>query len=259
MRRSWAALQLLCFLLVGAAMSAPEFPRLLSDWSGGTIYPWWAPAYVVVGVILSGVCAALEDDQPMLPAVLVVLAGQLAGLGFVAVKHWEPSFGMGGGFAGRPDQLAQLAWVVGAAGIVAALVGVGQLVAAGAFPIPAVRRDALLLGGTGMLVVLVLPFAIGEGTSELLDVTSLGAFVLLYSAPIGGCVIGAAWLRGRLRGAVLGSCAAAAACSGLGLITDLNLLHGRPALLGLAALLAVLAVWGPTGRDLPAVPGPSAA
>ena len=234
MRKSCALVQLLGFGIAGAAMAAPEFPRLLSDWPGGTIYPWWAAAYVVLGTAVSVMSLAVPDDHPVLvvraAVTVLVLAGQVAGLGLVAVKHWLPSFGMGGAYAGEPDQLARLAWVVGVAGIVAALAAVGQLVASRSFPVPAPRSDVLLLGGAGALVVLALPLAMSEGSDELLDVTSLGAFVLIHAGPVGCCVAASAWLPQRLRSAVLASCAVAAACSGSGLITDLSLGHGRAAL-----------------------------
>src|SRR5690242_8600368 len=112
-------------------MVAPGFPRLVRDWSGGTIYPWWAELYVVVGVVASVVSMLLRNRARLVvPAALVVMAAQLAGLGLVAVKHWEPSFGMGGGYAGQLPELVDLAWVVGVAGCVAAVAAIAQLVSA---------------------------------------------------------------------------------------------------------------------------------
>jgi len=56
---------------------------------------------------------------PVIPTVLIVGAAQIAGLGLVAVKHQEPPFGMGGGYAGNPENLARLACVIVIAGTVA--------------------------------------------------------------------------------------------------------------------------------------------
>src|SRR5689334_7137664 len=102
MRRALATIQLLGFLVAGIAMGAPGFPRLVRDWSGGTIYPWWAALYVVLGVVATMVSVLLHDESwaAVVPTAVLVPAAQIAGLGLVAVKHWKPSFGMGGGYAG---------------------------------------------------------------------------------------------------------------------------------------------------------------
>ena len=226
-------------------MVAPGFPRLVRDWSGGTIYPWWAELYVVVGAVASIVSILLRNESRavlVVPTALVVMGAQLAGLGLVAVKHWEPSFGMGGGYAGQLHELVGLAWVIGVAGTVATLAAVAQLVAAGAFPIRASVPGALLFGGVGLLILLTLPIGISEGDAELQDLTSFGAFVLIYSGPIGATVAATAWLVRSLRFTAIASCAAAAAISALDLITDLSYLRGRPALLGTAVLLAAFAL-----------------
>ena len=85
------AIQLISFLVAGIAISAPDPTRLVRDWSGATIYPWWAALYVVVGVVSSIVSILLRDESctPVLPTVLVVMAAQVAGLGLVAVEHLE--------------------------------------------------------------------------------------------------------------------------------------------------------------------------
>lgn len=239
----FAAIQLLGFVVAGVAMTAPDPSRIVRDWSGLTIYPWWAALYVVVGVVVSLVSITLRDDSRalMVPAFLLVMEAQLTGLGLVSVKHWKPSFGMRGGYAGEPENLVRLACVVAVAAGFATLAAIGQLVSERAFPIRATARDGLLFGGTGALILLMLPLGIGEGVPELLDLTSLGAFLLIYSAPIGLTVLGAAWLARRLRLTAIASCAVAAAFSATHLITDLSYLHGRPALGATSFALAALA------------------
>jgi hypothetical protein len=238
-----AATQLLGFLVAGIAMTAPDFSRLIRDWSGATIYPEWAALYVLVGVVASGVSILRGRARAlMMPTLSVVMAAQLAGLGLVAVKHWNPSFGMGGGYAGEPDELVKLAWIIGIAGTIATVAAIAQLVGAEAFPVRTSVRDAIPFVGVGTLIVLLLPFGIAEGDSELQDLTSIGAFVLIYSAPIGLTVAGAAWVLRSLRVTAIASCAVAAGLSALDLVTDLSFLHGRPALLATAVLLVALAV-----------------
>jgi hypothetical protein len=199
--------------------------------------------YVVVGLIASALSVMLHDRRwgPLVPAAMCVPAAQLAGLGFVAVKHWRVSFGVGGGYAGQSEDLVRLAWVIAVAGVIAWISAVAQLVTWRVFPVHAPGGDVLLLGGTGLLVVLALPFGIGEGVPEMRDLTSLGAFALIYSVPIGVSVASAAWLSERVRSTVIGSCAAAAALSAIRLIPDLSHSRGRPALVGTAVLLVALA------------------
>ncbi len=225
-------------------MSAPDRSRFVMDWSGATIYPWWAAIYVLVGVAASIVSILFRDRSwaSVVPIALVVMAAQVAGLGFVAVKHWEPSFGMGGGYAGQLDELVRLAWVVGVAGSIAAVSAIAQLVSLQVFPLRTSARKALLFGGAGALILLVLPYGIAEGDPGLQDLTSFGAFVLIYSGPLGVTVAAVAWVPGRLHVTAIASCAVAATLSALDLITDLSYLNGRPALCGTAVLLAAFAV-----------------
>jgi hypothetical protein len=179
----------------------------------------------------------------VLPALVVVLAGQVAGLGFVAVKHWRPSFGMGGGgYAGELHELVQLAWVVALAGTVAVVAAIVQLASLRAFPIRTSARSALLFAGVGLLVLLALPYGIAGSDPELQDAKSLGAFVLIYSGPIGLTVVGTGWLVERLRGPAIAASAVAAAVSALDLITDLSFGRGGPALAGTAVVLAAFAL-----------------
>lgn len=261
MRRALATIQLLGFVVVGIAMTAPDPSRIVRDWSGSTIYPWWAALYVFVGVVASLVSMLIRDGSrsQMAPTFLVVMAAQVTGLGLVAVKHWKPSFGMAGGnYTGDPGDLVTFAWVVGVAGGIATLAAIGQLVSGRAFPIRTTARAGFLFGGIGTLILLILPFGIAEGVPALWDLTSLGAFVLIYSAPIGLTVAGAAWLSQRLRLAATASCAMAAACSALGLITDLSYLHGRPALVATSLALTAFAA-GLAWHQRTTIPTPESA
>ena len=242
--RRLAGVQTVCFLAAGVAVMAPGFVRLAQHWSSYTIYPWWVMLYALGGAAAALVCLRRPNatSAPAVQVALMVAAGQLAGLGFVAAKHWRPAFGMGGGYAGAIDDLEKLAVVIGLAGTIAAVAAIAQLVASQSFPQRPSLRDALIFAGAGVLLLVGLPFGIAEGDSGLLDPTSLGAFVLIYSGPLGVGIAGAGWLAPRLRAAAIGSCAAAAAVSASDLMTDLTHLQGRPALLVTAVVLAVAAV-----------------
>lgn len=265
-RRALAGIQLLGFAVVGVAAIAPAPSRLLRHWGADTtIYPVWMLGYVALGVIASIVSLTFPNvtrspDPPatvvpatVVPATMVVLAAQLAGLGIVAAKHWKPAFGMGGGYVGDPDQLARLAWIVGLAGLVAAAAAVGQLVCLGVFrwrradrgprdPVRLSSTEGLVLGGTGAAILLLLPFGVALGDPDAHDLTSLGAFALIYSAPLGVTVGASALLVGRLSAVATASCAVAAACSALGFMIDLNGENSRPALVVVAAVLAVVSL-----------------
>ena len=117
------------FLVAGAAMSAPDVAKHVTGWSTATIYPWWGALYAGIGAVASIMSILLSDHvrARIVPTAVGIMAAQVAGLGFVAVKHWQPSFGMGGGYAGRPDELVQLAWAVGVAGTITAVTSVLQI------------------------------------------------------------------------------------------------------------------------------------
>ncbi|MEQ6901758.1 hypothetical protein [Nocardioides sp. YIM 152588] len=257
MRRTLAALQLIGFLVAGLAMVAPDPGRLVRDWAGSTIYPWWAAVYAVAGVAGAAALLLAPDRRwaPAVTAALVVPAAQLAGYGLVAVKHWKPAIGIGGNYAGKPDELAALAAVVAVAAAVATACALAQLVSWRAFTARPDPATALLLGCAGALVVVALPVGIAEGAPDLLDATSLGAFALAYSAPIGLWVAGAGWLRAPLRATAIGSCAAAAGLSALMIRPELSHHHGRPALLATALLLAALAALAARTTAQPGTPG----
>lgn len=99
-----------------------------------------------------------------------------------------------------------------------------------------------MLGGTGAAILLLLPFGVALGDPDAHDLTSLGAFALIYSAPLGVTVGASALLVGRLSAVATASCAVAAACSALGFMIDLNGENSRPALVVVAAVLAVVSL-----------------
>jgi len=65
--------------------------------------------------------------------------------------------------------------------------------------------------GVGVGVVCGLPLILGDGRSATTDLTSIGAYAVLYSIPFGGALIATAWLVDVPAFAVLGTVAVGAA------------------------------------------------
>ena len=76
-------------------------------------------------------------------------------------------------------------------------------------PLPRAVRAFTL--GAGIGVVCGLPLILGDGRSATTDLTSIGAYAILYSIPFGGALIVTAWLAEVPAFAVLGTIAVAAA------------------------------------------------
>lgn len=246
-------------LVVAACLFWPE-PEVLAsrEWSSRTIYPWWTVVLGAVGLCTSivALCSLRTSRTRWMPGVTGVVAAELAGLGIVAAKHWQPAFGMGGGYAGDAEELQRLAVLIGATGALVALVSLGQMLflrTTRSRSGPTKRTFWLL--GAGLIVLL--PPAIGIGAPEDRDLTSLAAYTLIYSAPWGVAVIATAWLDRSAATAVLVSCAA---CASLALVgpqmTDLVL--GEPRLGFLVAVatsvLALLIRWRLDRTDEPPTP-----
>jgi hypothetical protein len=242
--RRWAAVTAVAFGVIAVCIVAPAPTRAVRDWSSTTIYPWWSLVLAVGGLALavgSAVVPRVREMGAVPAAVGGVFAAELAGLGIVAVKHWHPAFGMGGGYSGDLHVLQALALLVFAAGVVAATASLVRLVVHGALPRPEsqkIRRTAVAVGGA---VLVLLPVAIGGGGFGRLDATSLTAFALIYSAPWGISIALTGWLGRTEARAVLAACSLCAAMALVGpQMTDLV---GQAFLafgLALAAVVATL-------------------
>jgi hypothetical protein len=194
-------------LLGSAAISAVVLT--VKDSPDATLYP--PAAWVLVAVIgLSGVvllarpgAATASADAVAAGAFAGVAALQLAGMGAVAFKHWEPFHGMSGG-GDHVWLLRLLAVVLAGVALVSVVACVRLLVAAGAFPVRSssavVRWTAVVVG---VAVVLAVPPLVGAGAAETMDVSSLGAYALLYGIPWGASVVATGWLARDAAVAVL--------------------------------------------------------
>ncbi len=189
-----------CFLLVAAALSRPSFPiGTASDRvAGSSIYPWWTGVLVVAGG-LAGLVVLLAPRASRLAraaasSVVVVVGAQVAGTGVVAAKHWHPASNMGGYVSSkRVDMMEQLAMVIAVAGTAAVVLALWQLITDGAFTSETPRGFRRLCVTAGVLVVVVLPFALMVG-DEYPDITTWGAMGLIYAGPWGVSILLAAHL-----------------------------------------------------------------
>jgi hypothetical protein len=185
---------ILAFVVIGAALMGQDLPGGSTD----TIYPWWVWVLVVVGLFggLVSVAKPLAGTgvERLAPAIAVIAAAQVAGSGFVAFKHWEPSMGMGGGNTSDLPQLKLLAVVVGVAGLVAVLVGLGQLVSNGDLPHPGPPRLRVLSCVLGLAVIVGLPSVLAAADADMRDLTSWGAVGLIYAGPWGVSLMAVGWL-----------------------------------------------------------------
>lgn len=235
------------FAVIGLCLVAPDPGRIVwSDWSSHTIYPWWTIALAGAGLVAGFVAlraaplaTASTRLVAALPGLTGVLAAVLAGSGAVAIKHWKPASGMAG-YAGDLDLLRRVALVIAVVGAAVALVSLLQLAMRGFTTRPSRSRPTwvALVAGTGL--VLGLPLAIGAGSSEDRDLTSLGAYALIYAAPWGLSVLATTWLRVEAAVMVLAGCLLAAALAVVGpQMTALVLGGGSPGFVLAAAILLV--------------------
>ncbi len=171
----------------------------------------------LMGLTLMGfVLLSWKDSRTRKIAVGVssVLAAQLAGSAVYAFKRWVPIGGFGGGVKNivvvRVSATAMAVTMVIAGSACLAL-----LIREGAIPatLPrSIRRSIRALDvAIGVGLACVLPWVLGAGGSATTDLTSIGAYVILYSAPFGGAMIATAWFGEALALAVLGTIAVSAA------------------------------------------------
>lgn len=193
-RASTAARGIVVLLAAAAAAVAlwtPEGP----DHTSGNIYSsanWGlCVSLAAVGIVLV-VLGRRRTATTAASGVGLVVSAQMCGLGVVAFKHWRPHTGIGG----TPFHLGldkELAVVMAAASGVAAIACLWELAARHAVPtqVPRAARWSAMALGVGLLVTL--PLLIAQGNPEMLDSTSLGAFVLIYSLPLGGAIALSGW------------------------------------------------------------------
>ena len=157
-----------------------------------TLFSW--THWLLVGILLaSGLLLALQRGHVMSLVAAssgLVSAGMLAGVSVVAYKRWHPAGGMSGcGLPRNHYALQSMSILAAAAGALAFLACLGVLRRLGM----GARREVLPLG-VGALVAVLLPIVLAVGGPDTRDVTSLGAFALLWSLPWGLSLALSAWL-----------------------------------------------------------------
>jgi hypothetical protein len=176
-----------------------------SSWNPGltgaglSLFSWGHLILValLLGAGLTLLLATTPTVAVVAAAVGLVPAAQLAGAGVVAARHWHPAAGISGpGLWTNQPMLVGLAFAGALAAAVAGLAMLGLLAAN--------RRDlptfsAVSIAGRasiviGVLVAILLPIALSIGDRDAHDLTSLGAFALLWSLPWGGALALTAWL-----------------------------------------------------------------
>jgi hypothetical protein len=243
LNRSVGWLVTIGFVIIGLSLNVRDFPAPdagrpdLTE----TIYPGWM--WVLVGVgLAAGLTSVIAAARPGLarhaaPAIAAVVAAQLAGSGFVAYKHWQPAVGMGGAYGGNITFLKQLAIVIGLVGVATAVAAIRLLVANGDLPHPASPPVRILSCAAGALIAVALPVSLAAASTDMRDLTSVGAVGLIYAGPWAVTVALAGWLS---RSAAMGALGAVALGCCLGLygpqMTDLINANPKPAF---ATVLAV--------------------
>lgn len=220
----------------------------------------------LVGLALLGLVIITGTDSPTrrtATCVSSVLAAQLAGSAVYAFKRWEPIGGFGGGVAN-----IVLVRVFAAAMAVTMLIAgsacLAALVREGAFRIRLLRSIRIFVVAVGVGLVLGLPWVLGVGGSETTDLTSIGAYALLYSLPWGVAVVGTAWMGKTQATAVLATVALSAGLlllpARLNVVDIRNAIAGSLVVLIAAGLVGLVRVLRGRGRDAPLLdsPGPTA-
>jgi hypothetical protein len=134
--------------------------------------------------------------------VAVACSVQLVGTGIVAVKHWAPYYGAGGGIPADINTLKAEAIILSVAGAAGVVVGIDGLRHGGGFSSDAgVQR--YLLAGVGLTTVLMLPWLLGRGSPYTTDATSLGGYAAMASVPCGVAIALAGWTAPVVSRAIL--------------------------------------------------------
>jgi hypothetical protein len=203
-RRLWASAPplLICasFATVAAALSIPVVPFDGGGYrSDTTIYPIWVWALAIAGFVAGLISLAARPAalKSAAASVALVAAMPLAGTGVVARKHWDPSFGHGGNYGtgyGSLGELQTMAVLIAAAAVVGAVAAIAQLHFTGAFPSRVEMRIRALSVCLGLVVIVALTLVVKNGDYQAGDLTSWGAFGLMYAGPWGTAIIATAWL-----------------------------------------------------------------
>jgi hypothetical protein len=209
----------------------------------GTIYD--TARWILLAALAATAVTLLIVRRPHIAKVAAttgaVLAVQLVGTGIVAFKHWRPAAGMTGiGQAnlGVVRTLAAVLTVAAAAALAACLATLRHIKAV---PTPTSAASRIFTAICGILIAAVVPLILGAGNPETADVTSLGAYALLYSLPWGTAVAVSGWLP-RAAAVAAASTVAVSALLATASHTMVPVANPAAGLLPAAALAATIAI-----------------
>jgi hypothetical protein len=188
----------------------------------GTMLIWAQPngetAYLpgawveLVGLTVGGLVLLfrrVRRTREIACGVSLVLAAQLAGSAIYAFRRWVPIGGFGGGVK-NIVLVRAAATTMAVAMVIASLMCLSALLREGGIRNPFPRAVRAFVLGAGAGVVCGLPLILGDGRSPTTDLTSIGAYAILYSIPFGGALIATAWLADVPAFGVLGTIAVGA-------------------------------------------------
>jgi hypothetical protein len=165
---------------------------------GLSLFSWvhWILVALVIGAGLLLVLATNSTVAAVAAAVALGPAAQLLGAGIVAHRRWRPVGGFGAGPWANQRAIEIIAVLGALAAAVAVLTFLRVLAASRrALPTPSdistAGRVSVVIGA---LVAVSLPLLLTIGDPDAHDITSLGAFALLWSLPWGGALALTAWL-----------------------------------------------------------------
>lgn len=222
----------------------------------GSPYPagLWVVLAGVVVVGLALVSRLGDAVRSSAAAVGVVLSMQLIGAGIYAIKRWRvqvlrPLLTVNTGL------VRGLAVAMAAAMLASSVTCLVVLIRSDGFPARTTRAMRTTAAAVGLITILGLPWAVGFGGTDTTDLTSIGAYALLYSVPWGVGLVGVGWLDRSPAMAILVAIVVS------GIATLLFTADGIPIAIGnvvtgfaasVAAVLAVAIVRFRSGRGSPA-------
>lgn len=199
----------------------------------------------LIALIVVGCLLALRSDREVRAisaSVGAVLSAQMTGSALYAIRRWVPIGGFGGGIK-NIGTVRLLALAMALTAILAGVACVIVLMQESCLR-PSTSRSSLSVLGCGLALVLGLPLVLGVGGGATTDLTSIGAYALMFSLPWGVGVMGAAWLPRTPALAVLVTVAVSACLLILSSALRPNVVEIHDPAAGVAFVIAMTSIAG---------------
>ena len=187
--------------------------------------------------------------QSVAAGVAVSSAGLLFGSSVVGVKHAQPYSGISA--VARYEALEQQAMVVSAVAAAAGVAALLWLMASRSFTLEIRRGIQAACVAAGLVVLVAVPPLAGLGGSGGLDVTSQGAYALLWGLPWVICLALAGFVRPHVAMGLLVVTAVSQVCT-IVFWPMPDLVGWTDAVGGVVGLVATAIVWRALSRSWPA-------